>query len=187
MPELLTGTAFQSLFEDVQRSADRLETRDYYGGDQPEVDAWLRGDIEEIPENDRRAAWLARIRQQTAAGIHWRRVRVVQEPPTDYQRFGLMSCRQNVDAGEDIRYLSHDRALAAGLPTHDFWLFDGQRLALMYFGFDDRLIGAQIITDAQAGAQHRAWFEKALTAATPYRDYLEADPTRTERPGARFG
>ena len=184
MPELLIGTAFQGLFEGVTRSAERLETREHYGGDQAEFDAWIAGKIEEIPEDDRREAWLSRIRSQTAAGVTWRRVRVIREPPSPYQRFGLMSCRQNAEAGEDIRYFERDRALAEGLPAHDFWLLDGNRLVFMYFGFDDRLVGAQIVADAAVTQQHQAWFRQAMKVATPYRDYLEAHPTWSTRPGA---
>lgn len=184
MPELLTGPDFQALFDSFQRSTERLETRDHYAGDQAEFDAWLGGEFEEIPYSDRRAAWLDRIRTQTAAGARWRRARVVREPPTDYQRFLLMSARQNVEAGEEIRYLPRDQATELALPSHDFWLFDGDRLALMYFGLDDRMLGAQLIQEEAVVRQHRSWLDAALEAATPYKTYLDEDPTRAQRPGA---
>jgi hypothetical protein len=187
MPELLTGAKVRTLFDGVTRSAERLETRDHYGGDQAELEAWLGGQYEEIPERAERAAWLERIRLQTSRGARWRRVRIIREPPTVYQRFGLMSGRQNVEAGEQIHYLGRECALAEDLPAHDFWLFDDERLALMYFGFDDRLLGVQLVADTGVVAQHRVWLDRAFSVAPAYHEYLAADPTWAERPGVRRG
>ena len=89
----------------------------------------------------------------------------------------------NVDAGEDIRYLARDRGNALELPGHDFWLFDDERLALLWFTTDDRLLGAQISTEPAVVRQHTRWLDLAEAHATPYRDYLAADPARAMPPG----
>lgn len=105
MPELLTGAAYAELFDSVRQSALRLETRGRYAGDQPRLERWLAGEFEELEYSGGRAVWLDRLQATTAQGVCWARVRIVAEPPTVYQRFALMACRQNVEAGEDIRYL----------------------------------------------------------------------------------
>jgi len=182
VPDLLTGPAFAELFRGFSRSARRLETRDRYAGDQALFDRWRRGELDEPALADKVAAWLEQVRASTAAGGRYERVRVVREPPTDYQRFALATCRASVEAGEDIRYLPRGEAVELALPDHDFWLFDDERLALLYFTADDRPLGAQVVRDPALLGQHRRWFELAFEAAQPYREYLAADPTREQRP-----
>src|SRR5215211_1369563 len=110
MPALLSGSAFTQLFGGITRSARRLESRDRYAGDQALLQRWLAGQINEPEHSGARATWLAQVRATTAGGGRYERVRIVAEPPTAYQRFALRGCRQNVEAGEDIRYLRRERA-----------------------------------------------------------------------------
>lgn len=183
MSELLTGAAFLSLFAGFSRTAQRLETRDNYAGDQALFEQWLRGELDEPELAAKVAAWLDRVRVTAVAGGLYERVRVVAEPPTDYQRFALATAKASTAAGEDIRYLDRGLATVQGLPAHDFWLFDGERLALLYFTADDRMLGAQVIAEAAVVAQHGRWFDDAFALATPYADYLAWNPSRERRPG----
>ncbi len=182
MTELLTGSSFAELFTTFTRSARRLETRDYYAADQALFEQWLAGELREPALADKVAVWLGQVRLATAAGKRYERVRVVSEPPTAYQRFALATCRSSVAAGEDIRYLTQQQATGLDLPSHDFWLFDDERLVLLYFTHNDRTLGAQVVTEAPVVWQHREWVDRARQAATPYAAYLAADPTREHRP-----
>jgi hypothetical protein len=74
-------------------------------------------------------------------------VRVVTLPLTDYSRFGAWCAQFTNGAGEDIRYLTRDEADAAGLPNHDYWLFDSQQLVRMHFDDGDAFLGAEIVED----------------------------------------
>ncbi len=98
--------------------------------------------------------WLNMVREASCAGRQFSRVRVVGVPLTDYSRFGYAMAQHNNAAGEDIRYLARDRAQAAGLPDHDYWLFDSRRLVVMHFGEDDRFLQAEIITDLAVIVEH---------------------------------
>jgi hypothetical protein len=182
MTDLLTGATFVALFDGVQRSARRLEVRDRYAADQPDLDRWLAGGFEELPDSQARRSWLGRLRRTTAAGATWERTRVVREPPTAAQRFLVMAGQQNVQAGEDIRYLTRDRANELDLPAHDCWLFDDESLAFLWFTADDRMLGAQVVTGQSVVSQHRLWLDRAFQAATPSAEFVAADPTRAERP-----
>jgi len=178
MPDLLTSDDYDQLFRGFRHSARRLESRDRYAGDKDPFQRWLAGDVKEPERSGRRAAWLDRVEAVTAAGGRYERVRIVTEPLTDYQRFALRSCRQNVESGEDIRYLERTSANGLDLPAHDFWLFDGERIALMYFSADDRLIGTQLMIEPHVVRQHLRWFQLAFANATPYSRYVSDDPTR---------
>ncbi|MQA08586.1 MAG: hypothetical protein GEU98_08535 [Pseudonocardiaceae bacterium] len=106
------------------------------------------------------------VRDATAAGCQFSRVRVVDTPMSDYNRFSHMVAQYNNAAGEDIRYLRREQAEAAGLPNDDFWLFDSKLLLKMRFSDDDRFLGAEIIEDAAVIVRHNYWRDVAWHHAT---------------------
>src|SRR5206468_3635150 len=129
---LLTGEAFGRLFavDSFARSAFRLESRDRYNipAEQQALRRFAAGE----PDPERAARpWLAQMRAVTAAGRRVERVRVISDPPSDYARWLMAGTALNVGAGEDIRYLPRSEAIRLQLPDRDFWIFDGDRLALM--------------------------------------------------------
>jgi len=137
--------AFDRLFASVERTAYRLETRDYY--DMPvEREAYGRFLGGDDPGTDWFQPWLAVIRNASEAGRRYRRVRVAREPLTDYLRFEMWACRYNVEVGEDVRYLDAGRAAELGMPCYDYWLFDDERLVRMYFDDVGRTQRAEIVT-----------------------------------------
>ena len=101
------------------------------------------------------------VRDATAAGRQFSRVRVVSLPLGDYSRFGLWAAGYTGEAGDDIRYLTRDQAESLDLPTHDYWLFDSRKLVRMHFGQDDRLIEAEVVEDPAAIVQHNHWRDVA--------------------------
>lgn len=105
--------------------------------------------------------WLRMVREATAAGRLFARVRVVSLPLTDYSRFSMWVSGYTREAGDDIRYLTRDQADAAGLPKHDYWLFDSHKLVMMHFGEDDRFTGAEVIEDPAVVVEHNYWRDVA--------------------------
>jgi hypothetical protein len=178
---LLLGEEFNRLFTSFERSARRLEVRDRYdvAAERPYIARYLAG-MQEDPEHlaRYRGPWLDAVRANIASGRRYQRVRVVPEPLTDYLRYALRGTRQTVKAGEDIRYLPRSLANELELPDHDFWLCDDRRLALLHFTADDRPLGALVVTEPDVVAQHRSWLDLAAEHATPYAEYLTADPSR---------
>jgi len=178
--DLLIGPALRALFHQVERSARRLETRDRYNmaSEHHLMSQWRTGIVTVAEGAEWYADWTELVQVAVAADKRFERVRVVPEPLTEYLRFELWLAQFNAGAGEDARYLARDQANALDLPAHDYWVLDGERLALLYFTADDRLLGAELITDAVVVARHERWLDQAHAAATPYHDYLAADPTR---------
>lgn len=166
---------FDRLFASVERTAYRLETRDFY--DVPvERAGYQRFLAGNDPGTDWFQPWLTIIRTATAAGRRFERVRVAREPLSDYLRFELWACRYNVEVGEDMRYLDVHRASDLGLPDYDYWLFDDERLVRMDFNDVGRLERAEIITDPAAVAEHRQHRSRAWAEAVPYDRYVAAHP-----------
>ena len=186
--ELLVGPSLRALFHQVERSARRLESRGRYDvvSEHGLLSRWRDGTVTVAEGADWYSDWTELVGAAVAAGRRFERVRVVPEPLTEYLRFELWLAQFNAGAGEDVRYLARGRASALDLPAHDFWLLDGERLALLYFTADDRLLGAEFITDPVVVARHERWLDQAQASATPYRDYLATDPAR-ERPQSGRG
>jgi hypothetical protein len=86
---------------------------------------------------------------------------VVSLPLSDYSRYGIAYARFTIAAGDDIRYLTRDRARAIGLPDHDYWLFDSRKIARLHFDEDDHLLGVEVIDDPAEVVLHNYWRDAA--------------------------
>jgi hypothetical protein len=167
--QVLSGQALAELVLSYQHTAFRLETRERYN--EPEEAEPLRRFLDGEPDYSWNTEWAAMIRRRTALGQRMARVRIVAEPHSDYTRFGLDLARVNVAVGEDIRYLPQERARDLGLPGHDFWLIDSRKVAILRFGDDDVLLGAEIPTDPEVIVEHCYWRDLAWRFAIPFTEY----------------
>jgi hypothetical protein len=128
-------------------------------------------------------SWLTMIREATAEGRRFGRVRVVTMPLTGYSRFGVWCAQFTNGAGEDIRYVTRDVADAEGLPKHDYWLFDSRKLVRMHFDDADSFLGGEVIEDPAEIVQHNYWRDAAWHRAVRRDDFAtEQGVGRLERP-----
>jgi hypothetical protein len=117
----VTPEEFDALFDTFHHTVARLEALPAYdvgGQEAVRIQAFREG----RPRPLRSVAtdpWLARIAVSTiTAGKRWTRVRVVDEPLTEYQRYQLTSHQESQAAGE--RVLIAPRS-AVGDVGPDFW------------------------------------------------------------------
>src|SRR5581483_10320989 len=103
----------------------------------------------------------------TAEGREVQRVRVLAEPPSDYQRWEMWGARWNISAGERVGYLTRQRARDLGLPDADWWLLDDERVITMGFDDDGRITGKMLVIDPAVITRYRAWRDLAVRNATP--------------------
>lgn len=106
-------------------------------------------------------SWLDMLREATAEGRRFARVRLVTLPLTDYSRFGVWCSQFTNGAGEDIRYLERSKAESTALPHHDYWLFDSRKLVRMHFDADDVFLGGEVIEDPAEVVKHNYWRDAA--------------------------
>jgi hypothetical protein len=175
---LLTGPDFRQLFNSFEHTAFRLEVRDSYY-EKEQLQQFLAGGPVDLSYMD---SWLAQIVKLRVADKRVERVRVVSEPHSDYTRYGLWLCRYNLQAGEDIRYLTRSRAV--GLPDHDYWLFDSSRLYIVRFTDQDELLGSELVEDPEAIVQANAWRDASWHQATPYSQYVKMSSSATQHPAS---
>jgi hypothetical protein len=187
MGELITdGDAFLDLFSGFEHTAYRLEVRRSYGvaeedepfrrflaGDEP-GDEWLR-------------PWLELMAGQTGMGKRVERVRVVDDPPSDYLRFEIANTCLNIEAGEDIRYLPRDMAQRMRLPEYDYWIFDSRFLVLLRFDDSDRFLGFERSADPDSVLRHLQSRDAAWHHALTFDRYLKTFlPEEVRTPGRRL-
>lgn len=173
--ERLTSEAYANLFDRFEWTAFRLETQPTYRVPY-EADAysdWLAGTPALPDEIPWFRAWLDQIRAAHASGRRVQRVRVVDNPPTDYQRWELWATPYAEAAGEDIRLITRARLTELGIPGGDWWLFDNSALAKMAFDDEGRPQPGVIVTDPEVIAQHVVWRDLARTHSTALIDWTE--------------
>lgn len=168
---------FNRLLATFERTAFRFETRNAYvlGYEQAELARFLDGQPVPPPEVSWWRPWLDRIAALAADGRHVSRVRVIDEPPSDYQRWELWAAPWHAAAGERITYITRAVAGDLGLPLgYDWWLLDEQVLLITRFAADGTIAGKTLDTDRDLIARHCAWRDLAVRNATPAAEIIGA-------------
>lgn len=118
------------------------------------------------------------VREATAEGKRFTRVRVVDLPLSDWNRYSYALAGHNIAAGEDIRYLARDEADSLGLPDYDYWLFDSSRPVKMRFDETDRFIGGEVIENPAEIVKANYWRDAAWHKAVRRDDFARELPSR---------
>lgn len=166
-----------NLLRSFKRSAFRMETRDTYAlsYEQADFEQFLAGTPTPPPELEWWRPWLDEIAQLTAEGKTVSRVRLLSEPPTDYQRWEMWAAPWHSHAGERIGYMPRSRAEQLGiLLTHDWWLLDDERVIAMWFTNAGEVSDRELITEPGTVARFCAWRDLAVQNATPAEEIAAA-------------
>jgi hypothetical protein len=116
------------LLASFRHSAFRLETLQQYSVPE-ETEAFQHFLQGGPPESEWTQAFTDVVVAGMARGTRMQRVRVIQEPPSDYVRFELTwGYPINTGVGEQIHILSTGPGQQA-VPNEDFWLFDDTTVA----------------------------------------------------------
>jgi hypothetical protein len=168
----ITEVEFDRLLATPKRSAFRLEVRDFYALDYERADfeAFLTGEFHTPDTVGWWRPWLEQIARLTAVGKRIGRVRVLSEPPSDYQRWLMCGDPWHAEAGERILHLPRSRAEQIGLPLdHDWWLLDDEAVIDMRFTDAGEIDHKTLITDPDVIARYLGWRDLAVHNATSAR------------------
>ena len=173
---LLTEQEFRRAVLDITTSAFRAERQPFYL-EEPEEDlrrAFLRGDVEPPIAIPFFQDWYDQVQGHTRAGREIVRVRVHSDPPSEYQRYVRWLGTWNERAGEQLLYLTRERADELDLlddTRADWWLLDAgqapQRVIIMTFDADGRRISNRMVTDPATVKRAAAWRDRAVRHAVP--------------------
>lgn len=178
MPQFIDDSTFGTYFETFERTAWRLETRHGYASDRTSPN-WARWKAGQDVGHDSPGAWGENVQEQTAAGKRFERIRLVDDPPTDGQRFLLARATNNEAAGEDIRYLWRADADRLQLPAVDFWLFDNRLALVVHLDDADEYLGAELVEKPLRIAEFCRIRDAAWPHAIRRTDFVAQVPSRT--------
>lgn len=169
----------QQLWDSFEHTAFRLEAQPSYAvPEEQESLAEFRsgGPMTPHTEIGYFEAWLDQVRGLVQDGRRVRRVRILDAPPSEYQRWELWSDHWYRDVGEEITYLDRELATSLGIPSEDWWLFDDTAVVLLRQDADRTLSRWEFETEPERVAPYVAWRELALRRASPTAPKLPADP-----------
>jgi hypothetical protein len=172
--ELISSERRNELFSTFKRDAFHLELRDAYAiaSEDESFQHWLDGKPADPAELDR--PWLRRMRSITETGKTVRRVRVVSEPISAYIRYEWEATPENLDAGEDIRWLPRNLVpedVDFPYEGRDFWLFDDSLAAFGHFDQDGRSLGSEVVTDPSVVRRCIEVRDRLWLLAVPHSEY----------------
>ncbi|MGI5225718.1 DUF6879 family protein [Actinoallomurus sp. CA-142502] len=164
----LTNTEFGEAIHQFSHTAFRLELQRSYlePEEAPMFEAFLRGESPKPYTVPELKEWYSSVREHVRQGKRVERVRVQEDPPTDYQRFERSLDYWNQTAGEMMRYLTRERAHEIGLlpaaGNTDWWLLDSSKLVVMHFDDEGHRIKNELIIDPEVVTQAEVWRDLAV-------------------------
>jgi hypothetical protein len=171
MRKTITDAEFWDQLASYEQSAWRFEQQPSYAVDyeSKQFTDFLAGQPQPPTENPELGAWMRQVAQQVSDGKTMGRVRIVDDPITDYQRWMKWMDRWNREAGEVIDYLTRGYAVEVGLlpaaSPADWWLFDDSRLMLMHFNADGVRTSVELVEDDPQVAEAIEFRRAAIAAA----------------------
>ncbi|MFE0179038.1 DUF6879 family protein [Streptomyces sp. NPDC059002] len=174
-PEVISPEEFARLFETFEHTAWHLETRGGYASDREDLDygTFLKTG-QAIWDLD--SKWHQNIKRQTGDRKRVGRVRVVDSPPTEGQRFLLSYGAGNVASGENVGCLWRADARRINLLEEDFWIFDSRLVVVLHFDDADVLTSIETITEPAEVVRYSMARDAAVHHATPYEDFVGQVP-----------
>ncbi|MFG2964923.1 DUF6879 family protein [Streptomyces sp. NPDC048288] len=171
--ELISSAERNQLFESYIQDAFHLELRDDYSvpDEESPFTSWLRGEAVDYSYME---SWTQLVRRVTQGGKTVRRVRVVTEPHSPYIRWEHAVTDLNLEAGEEIRWLPRHqlpRDLTFPCGGDDWWLFDDRTLAVGHFDSDGRVLGSELVNDAEVVGECLRVRDALWEAAIPHSEY----------------
>lgn len=166
----LSYDEFTALFTRFEGEAIHLEMRDSYGTqvELPYMAKWAAGEHDDL-------AWLRpwcdQVRKHVAEGKRYRRVHVVSEPLSDYQRWSYSIMQPHIDAGTEMRWMPRREVSEIAFPGNDFWLFDRRLVVFHHYSGNGANIDFTTTTRPATIELCYGAFEAVWQLAIPHADY----------------
>lgn len=167
---VLTDGEFRGLLESFRETAFYLEAQDNYalGYEKDDFRRFLTGQPQPPSEISWWRPWLDQIASLTREGKRVTRARIIADPPSDYQRWGLWAIPWHTRAGEQIIYLTRSKTREVGLPAKfDWWLLDDSKVIILKYDTDGQCVSKTLHDTPGMVERHRKWRDLAVRNAIP--------------------
>lgn len=169
----VSAATIGSALDSARYSLFRLEVQAQYdvGDELAKARRFGNGDPL-IPGNDSDVQeWCDLLRRWHNRGVSVGRVRVHDDPPTLYQRWVRWAAAWNIEAGEEMRYMTRPEARAVGLSPADqrvdWWLIDSSKVLFMHFDEQGRPGDYFLDSTPAVVAESCAWRDLAVHHSHP--------------------
>jgi hypothetical protein len=160
----LDGDKFGNMFNDIKRSAFRLQLLDAYSVEfeREDYNAFMSG--QPLPDRDGNA-WLKTIAANVAAGHQWINIHVLPERLTNYLRYIIdWWYVYHAKAGAEIRFVRGGAGEEIrSMAEREFWLFDDEKVVWMDYNAERRFLGGILSTDVKDVAVAKLIRDKAIS------------------------
>jgi hypothetical protein len=169
----LTYEEFTALFTRFGHEALHLEMRDSYGTavELPHMAKWARGEHDDLTWLQ---PWCDEVRANVAQGKTYRRVHVVSEPLSDYQRWSHSIMQPHIEAGTGMRWMPRRRVSSIAFPGNDFWMFDSNLVVFHHYAGSGASTGFTTSADPGDIELCMSAFEAVWRLAIPHGHYQPA-------------
>ena len=169
----LDADGWAKLINSADKTAFHLEMRDQYAvaEEAADVEQWRTGTWTMEADAQSKAFWLELMRSAHARGVVLRRARIVSPEPGEYIRFEHYGTLNNIDAGEDVRWLWRTEASGLALPGNDFWVIDGKHVLFNHFTGPGGWLGNTTSDDPAVARLCSDAFESVWQLATPHEEF----------------
>jgi hypothetical protein len=156
-----------------KHSMVHIETRDAYGTETelPHMAKWRAGEPDDF---EWLQGWCEKIASHVSAGRSARRVKIVSEPLSDYQRWVYDVFTPILEAGEDIRWVPRRSVSTTCMPGNDYYLFDDERVVFLHYAGTGLNTGFTTTTNREVVEMCSAAFEKVWALSVPHSEYKPA-------------
>lgn len=135
---------------------------------------WLEGATE--PTWSRKQPWLDTLRRERENGQISRRVRILSEQVTDYERYACYFGYRYNGEYEDIRVLRRgEHEIPTDLIERDFWIIGDAIVVTMYYHEHGRFEGAEVADPGELGG-HLRTRDRAWSVAEPFAAWWARHP-----------
>ena len=159
------STTLGDAFDAFGKDASRIEVLPAFNMPE-ELEAFQASIAGQQPDLSFLSGWHDHLRGATQAGKTHRRLRVVSDPPTDYELFELKwGYPSNAVHGEQIRVTSRNDVRA---DLRDIWIFDGGDAAfeVLYDDSGSFLGSRELSTDETR--EITSWFDATWSSAPDF-------------------
>ncbi|MDA8368874.1 MAG: hypothetical protein M0026_03285 [Nocardiopsaceae bacterium] len=141
--------------------------------------AFLSGDWNRVLEifDGERAGLVEQSRSYARLGLRFRRLRIVEHPPTPYLQWEMRSHRIFVECGHEIRTLEAEwiREWERDRPLPELVIYCGEVIYQVRYDERRRPVGAKRIDDPRLAAAAAATVSELYVQAEPLMDYFDRE------------
>lgn len=137
----------ENLFKNFKQSALRIETLPLYKEDMEDIEYYNFINGEPVEYGDKE--WIGNLKRWTSQGKIIKRIRIVSDILTTYEKYEFFCYHKNCLAGEKIFVMPRNEyeKIVDRKDRFDYWIFDESTICKINYNNEGRYLGYTIIEE----------------------------------------